>query len=100
MDLPTIIESQKTIDNKTFYKTADICQILICKVPVALTRDFPVFQLAGYRLDIRPNMKLALFQHWLKISYKITTFPLEMSACSEGKYFPGYFPLYGIGGFS
>lgn len=31
VDLPTIIESQKTIDNKTFYKTADICQILICK---------------------------------------------------------------------
>lgn len=30
-DLPTVIESQKTIDKKTFYKTADICQILICK---------------------------------------------------------------------
>lgn len=30
-DLPTIIESLKTIDNKTFYKTADICQIVICK---------------------------------------------------------------------
>jgi len=31
VDLPTIIESHKTIDNKTFYKTADICQLLICK---------------------------------------------------------------------
>lgn len=31
LDLPTIIESLKTIDNKTFYKTADICQIVICK---------------------------------------------------------------------
>jgi len=31
MDLPTIIESHKTIDNKTFYKTADICQLVICK---------------------------------------------------------------------
>ncbi|GLV43107.1 TBP-associated factor 7 [Carabus blaptoides fortunei] len=30
-DLPTIMESLKTIDNKSFYKTADICQILICK---------------------------------------------------------------------
>ncbi|KAL1138832.1 hypothetical protein AAG570_008894 [Ranatra chinensis] len=30
-DLPTIIESLKTIDNKSFYKTADICQIMICK---------------------------------------------------------------------
>ena len=31
VDLPTIIESQKTIDRKTFYKTADISQIVICK---------------------------------------------------------------------
>ncbi|XP_015926719.1 transcription initiation factor TFIID subunit 7 [Parasteatoda tepidariorum] len=31
MDLPSIIESYKTLDCKTFYKTADICQILICK---------------------------------------------------------------------
>lgn len=30
VDLPTIIESQKTIDKKTFYKTADISQMLIC----------------------------------------------------------------------
>lgn len=31
MDLPTIVESQKTIDGKNFYKTADISQVLICK---------------------------------------------------------------------
>ena len=31
MDLPTVIESQKSIDKKTFYKTADISQILVCK---------------------------------------------------------------------
>ena len=32
VDLLTIMESHKTIDNKTFYKTADICQLLIiCK---------------------------------------------------------------------
>uniref|UniRef100_A0A1B6EID4 TAFII55 protein conserved region domain-containing protein n=1 Tax=Cuerna arida TaxID=1464854 RepID=A0A1B6EID4_9HEMI len=31
LDLPTIIESLKTIDKKSFYKTADICQIVICK---------------------------------------------------------------------
>ncbi|KAF4530743.1 hypothetical protein B566_EDAN007964 [Ephemera danica] len=30
MDLPSILESLKTIDNKSFYKTADIGQILIC----------------------------------------------------------------------
>jgi TATA-binding protein-associated factor Taf7 len=27
VDLPTIVESLKTIDNKSFYKTADICQV-------------------------------------------------------------------------
>uniref|UniRef100_A0A0A9Z880 Transcription initiation factor TFIID subunit 7 n=3 Tax=Lygus hesperus TaxID=30085 RepID=A0A0A9Z880_LYGHE len=32
VDLPTIVESLKTIDNKSFYKTADICQMMICKV--------------------------------------------------------------------
>lgn len=32
-DLPTIIESYKTLDRKNFYKTADISQILICKEP-------------------------------------------------------------------
>lgn len=31
MDLPTIIESHKTLDNKNFYKTADISQLMICK---------------------------------------------------------------------
>ncbi|XP_020290868.1 transcription initiation factor TFIID subunit 7 [Pseudomyrmex gracilis] len=31
VDLPTIVESLKTIDTKSFYKTADICQMLICK---------------------------------------------------------------------
>ncbi|TPP61255.1 Transcription initiation factor TFIID subunit 7 [Fasciola gigantica] len=30
MDLPCIIESLKTTDKKTFYKTADICQMMIC----------------------------------------------------------------------
>ncbi|XP_004929824.1 transcription initiation factor TFIID subunit 7 [Bombyx mori] len=31
IDLPTIVESLKTIDGKSFYKTADICQMMICK---------------------------------------------------------------------
>lgn len=30
VDLPTIVESLKTTDRKTFYKTADISQMLIC----------------------------------------------------------------------
>lgn len=31
VDLPTIMETHKTIDRKTIYKTADVCQLLICK---------------------------------------------------------------------
>lgn len=31
LDLPTIVESLKTIDGKGFYKTADICQMVLCK---------------------------------------------------------------------
>lgn len=31
LDLPTVIESLKTIDGKSFYKTADVCQLLLCK---------------------------------------------------------------------
>lgn len=31
VDLPTVVESYKTIDNKSFYKSADICQLMICK---------------------------------------------------------------------
>ncbi|XP_017770491.1 PREDICTED: transcription initiation factor TFIID subunit 7-like [Nicrophorus vespilloides] len=31
VDLPTVVESLKTIDGKGFYKTADICQMLLCR---------------------------------------------------------------------
>ncbi|CAB0000658.1 unnamed protein product [Nesidiocoris tenuis] len=31
VDLPTIVESLKTIDNRSFYKTSDICQMMVCK---------------------------------------------------------------------
>lgn len=31
LDLPTVTESLKTIDRKNFYKTADLCQMLVCK---------------------------------------------------------------------
>lgn len=30
-DLPTVTETMKTIDNKSFYKSADLCQMLVCK---------------------------------------------------------------------
>ncbi|XP_072482519.1 transcription initiation factor TFIID subunit 7-like isoform X2 [Notamacropus eugenii] len=32
VDLPCIIESLKTVDKKTFYKTADVCQMLVSSV--------------------------------------------------------------------
>ncbi|KAG9478084.1 hypothetical protein GDO78_013208, partial [Eleutherodactylus coqui] len=30
VDVPCVLECLKTIDKKTFYKTADICQMLVC----------------------------------------------------------------------
>ena len=30
MDLPCVVESWKTLDKKSFWKTADICQLLLC----------------------------------------------------------------------
>lgn len=32
VDLPTVIESLKSVDLKNFYKTADICQMMVCKM--------------------------------------------------------------------
>lgn len=32
-DLPCVIESHKTLDRRTFYKTADVAQIMICYEP-------------------------------------------------------------------
>ncbi|CAG8506071.1 2373_t:CDS:2 [Cetraspora pellucida] len=34
VDLPCIIEAQKTFNNKQFYKVADICQMLIVESPI------------------------------------------------------------------
>lgn len=40
IDLPCIIESHKTLDKKNFYKTADICQMMICSEdPEELTKN-------------------------------------------------------------
>lgn len=40
VDIPTIIESLKTIDKKSFYKTADVCQMIVCKEsPDPITDD-------------------------------------------------------------
>ena len=42
VDLPTIIESHKTLDNKNFYKTSDINQIMICKEEADEVKEEPV----------------------------------------------------------
>ncbi|XP_005103084.1 transcription initiation factor TFIID subunit 7 [Aplysia californica] len=39
LDLPSIIESLKTLDKKTFYKTSDVCQMLVCKTEEDWTQD-------------------------------------------------------------
>ena len=33
VDLPCIIESQKTFDNSAYYKSADICQVMLVTLP-------------------------------------------------------------------
>ncbi len=60
VDLPTVIESQKTIDSKTFYKTADICQILICKVfwRSAPQTAFPLSQPSEIVLYLEPVLRI------------------------------------------
>uniref|UniRef100_A0A0B6ZTB6 TAFII55 protein conserved region domain-containing protein n=1 Tax=Arion vulgaris TaxID=1028688 RepID=A0A0B6ZTB6_9EUPU len=39
LDLPCVVDSLKTVDRKTFYKTADICQMLYCKTEEDWSRD-------------------------------------------------------------
>ncbi|OTF81174.1 transcription initiation factor TFIID subunit 7-like protein, partial [Euroglyphus maynei] len=41
VDLPTVLESLKTLDNKNFYKTADISQMMICKEETDEVKEDP-----------------------------------------------------------
>ncbi|XP_015268979.1 PREDICTED: transcription initiation factor TFIID subunit 7 [Gekko japonicus] len=54
VDLPCIIESLKTIDKKTFYKTADVCQMLVCTVDGEL---YPPLEEPAASTDPRANKK-------------------------------------------
>ena len=67
MDLPTIVESMKTIDKKTFYKTADICQILTCKEGAASDEeDQPAEQAAKNKSGSKEKGdKKYLYRHGL-----------------------------------
>lgn len=43
MDLPTIIETHKTLDNKVLYKTGDISQMVVCTPdPISVEEEEPV----------------------------------------------------------
>lgn len=46
VDLPCMIESLKTVDKKTFYKTADVCQVkctsAIMVIPEVTLNTFPI----------------------------------------------------------
>lgn len=57
VDLPTIVESMKTIDNKNFYKTADICQMLLCKEEDFATSDEETPQKAKKKDSIKVEKK-------------------------------------------
>ncbi|NWW89765.1 TAF7 factor, partial [Rhynochetos jubatus] len=54
VDLPCITESLKTIDKKTFYKTADICQMLVCTVDGDL---YPPLEEQTVSTDPKANKK-------------------------------------------
>ncbi|XP_062998035.1 transcription initiation factor TFIID subunit 7-like isoform X1 [Elgaria multicarinata webbii] len=54
VDLPCTTESLKTIDKKTFYKTADICQMLVCTVDGEL---YPALEEPATGTDPRANKK-------------------------------------------
>ncbi|NWR84845.1 TAF7 factor, partial [Furnarius figulus] len=54
VDLPCIIESLKTIDKTTFYKTADICQMLVCTVDGDL---YPPLEEQTVSTDPKANKK-------------------------------------------
>ncbi|XP_032083810.1 transcription initiation factor TFIID subunit 7-like isoform X3 [Thamnophis elegans] len=54
VDLPCTMESLKTIDKKTFYKTADICQMLVCTVDGEL---YPPLEEPSVSTDARANKK-------------------------------------------
>ena len=62
--MPTIVESHKTIDNKFFYKTADICQLLICKEGEGFSdEEEPSSPVKKKKLDTYKVDKKYLFPH-------------------------------------
>lgn len=63
VDLPTIVESLKTIDNKSFYKTADISQMMICKEEPDQPSVEDESQAKAKKKDLNKVDKKFLFPH-------------------------------------
>ncbi|XP_065160535.1 transcription initiation factor TFIID subunit 7 [Atheta coriaria] len=57
VDLPTVVESLKTIDSKGFYKTADICQLLLCRYEEDAVTDEESPQKAKKKDSIKVDKK-------------------------------------------
>ncbi|KAK9388414.1 TAFII55 protein conserved region-domain-containing protein [Lipomyces mesembrius] len=53
VDLPTVIEAQKTLDRKNIYKVADICQMLI-----VLDEIVSEEQVVGFKSRVMPDSEL------------------------------------------
>lgn len=80
VDLPCIIESLKTIDKKTFYKTADICQVgaVLLSCTNSLIRCSPLQEnpCTLWQLDTQYNMGVYI----IPVSHSISSlkFPIPL----------------------
>lgn len=73
VDLPTVVESLKTIDKKSFYKTADVCQMMICKEePDPVTDDEKRDAQKNKKKDPNKIDKKYLYPHGITPCLKVT----------------------------
>lgn len=70
VDLPTVMESLKTIDKKSFYKTADVCQMVICKDEPDQVTDNDESPLKNKKKDPNKVDKKYLYPHGVTPSLK------------------------------
>lgn len=61
VDLPCIVESQKTLDNVNIYKSADICQVSKrVSVEFFLSKRYPIWNgISGVTWDLCENILVA-----------------------------------------
>jgi TATA-binding protein-associated factor Taf7 len=61
IDLPCIIESQKTLDKKQFHKVADICQMIQIERPTMPLPPDPL------------QVSILIFYFWIAVCYNLVT---------------------------